>query len=54
MQVKRYKVRFTVNWELYEEEFSCIMDIKPEIEINTDLDDRFFWEDREVLEIKPL
>lgn len=42
MEIKRYKVKFTVNGDIYEEDFSCIMNIEPEIEINTDLDSRFF------------
>lgn len=51
---RRYLVKYSVNGKVYEDSFSCIMNISPEIEINTELDDRYFWDNREILEIKPI
>lgn len=50
---RRYKVKYKVNGEILEDTFSCFMNIEPEIEINSELDDKYFWDSREILEIKP-
>lgn len=46
-----YLVKYTVNWKTYEETFSTIETENRLIEadFNTDLDDRFYWENREIL-----
>jgi len=46
-----YLVKYTVNWKTYEETFSTIETESRLIEadFNTDLDDRFYWENREIL-----
>lgn len=49
-------VKYAVNGKEYEEEFTLFETSKQmqEIEINTELDSRFFGEQREILEIKPI
>ena len=46
-----YLVKYTVNWETFEETFSTIeTEIRLiEADFNTELDDRFYWENREIL-----
>lgn len=54
MTVKRYKVKYSVNWEIIEEDFSCIMNINPEVELNTELNDRYYWENREIISFEEI
>lgn len=51
---KWYKVEYKVNWEVMNDVFSCITIWEPIYEINSELDDRYFWEDWEVIKIKPI
>lgn len=46
-----YLVKYTVNWKTYEETFSTIETESRLIEadFNTELNDRFYWENREIL-----
>ena len=48
----RYIVWFTVNWKKQQEAFSTVETEKRLIEadFNTELDDRFFWENRELID----
>ena len=48
--IKWYKVKFRVGSKIYEEDISVLSDTYPIAEINSDLDDRFYWEEWEVLE----
>ena len=47
-----YLVKYTVNWKTFEETFSTIETEKRLIEadFNTELDDRFYWENRELID----
>ena len=51
---RRYLVIYIVNWIVKQDVFSCFMNIDAEIEINSELDDKYFWDIREILEIKPI
>lgn len=50
---RRYLVKYTVNGEIKQDIFSCFMNVTPEIEINTELTDKYRGDDREILEITP-
>lgn len=52
--VRRYLVKYRVNKEILEDTFSCFMNIEAKIEINTELNDRYWGDDREILQITPI
>lgn len=51
---KRYYVKYKVNWQLMSDSFSCTMKGNPIYEINTELDDRYYWEDWEIVAMHPI
>lgn len=51
---KWYKVEYKVNWEIMHDTFSCITIWEPIYEINTELNDRYYWENREIITITPI
>lgn len=50
--IRRYKVNFEVEGKQYEDTFSCFCDTKPEIEINSELNDKFWDMERNILHIE--
>ena len=52
---KWYNVEYKVNWEIMHDTFSCIINCgDPIYEINTELNDRYYWENREIITITPI
>lgn len=51
---KWYYVQYQVNWKMMADNFSCITKWDPIYEINTELNDRYYWEDRDIVTITPI
>jgi len=49
--IRRYLVTYEVEGEKYQDTFSCFCETKPEIEINTELNDKFRDLKRNILKI---
>jgi len=52
--IKRYKVKYTVNGEIFTEDMGTIERLYDKIiaDFNTELDDRYYWENRDIIEIE--